>query len=72
MGAMASQITTVSIVQVQIKENTKVSRHWHLRGDSTDQRWIPLTKASDTEKSPFDDVLMRARLIDHCAAYVII
>ena len=53
IGAMASQITDVSIVcltvyavQAQIKENikAKVPRHWHLWGESTGDRWIPLTK----------------------------
>ena len=48
MGAMASQITSVSIVCStvcsQIKENIKTLRHWPLWGESTGHRWIPLTK----------------------------
>ena len=31
-------------VQAQIKENIKAPRHWPLLGESTDHRWIPLTK----------------------------
>ena len=43
MGAMASQITSLKIVystviQVQIKENTKAPRHWPLCGEFTDDR----------------------------------
>ena len=47
MGAMASQITTVSavysFVQAQIKENIKAPRHWSLWGEYTGDRWIPRT-----------------------------
>ena len=42
MGAMASQITSLSIVY--IKENFKVPRHWPLCGEFTGDRWIPRTK----------------------------
>ena len=47
MSAMASQVTSVSIVaqpfvKVQIKENIKA--HWPLWGESTGLWWIPLTK----------------------------
>ena len=51
MSAMASQITTVSIVfaqqfvQAQIKQNIKAHRHWPLWGESADEQWIPLTKS---------------------------
>ena len=31
-------------VQAQIKENMKAPRHWPLWGESTGNRWIPLTK----------------------------
>ena len=31
-------------VQVQIKENIKAPRYWPLWGESTGDRWIPLTK----------------------------
>ena len=49
MNAMASQIIGVSIVclpcvQAQIKKNIKAPRHWPLLGESTGDRWIPLTK----------------------------
>ena len=46
MGAMASQITSLTIftqpfIQALIKENIKVPRHWPLCGEFTDDRWIP-------------------------------
>ena len=46
---MASQITGVSMAiqpfaQTQIKENIKAPCHWPLGGESTGDRWIPLTK----------------------------
>ena len=49
MGAMAFQITNVSIfaqllVQVQIKENIKAPRYWPFCGEFTGERWIPHTK----------------------------
>ena len=50
MGAMASQITGVSICllnrsfQAQIKENIKAPRHWSLIGEFIGDRWIPLAK----------------------------
>ena len=49
MGAMASQITGVSIVysspySAQIKENIKAPRHWPLWEEFTGDRWVPLTK----------------------------
>ena len=47
MGAMASQITNLTIVypfiQAQIRENTKAPRHWPLWGEFTGDRWIPRT-----------------------------
>ena len=48
MGAMASQITSLTIVtqpfiQTQIKENIKAPRHWPLCGEFTGDRWIPRT-----------------------------
>ena len=39
-----------SFVQAQIKESTKASRHWPLRGESTSDRWIPLTKGQQRGK----------------------
>ena len=48
MGAMASQITSLTIVypiiQAQIKENVKAPRHWPLSGEFTGDRWIRHTK----------------------------
>ena len=49
ISVMASQITGVSIVGSTVcsgedKENIKAPRHWPLRGESTGDRWIPLTK----------------------------
>ena len=44
MSAMAFQITGVSIVQVQIKENVKAACHWPIWGESTVDRWFILTK----------------------------
>ena len=46
MGAMASQITSITIVyptfiQAHIKENTKAPRHWPLCEEFTGDRWIP-------------------------------
>ena len=48
MGAIASQITSLTIVysiviQTQIKENIKAPRHWPLCGEFTCHRWIPRT-----------------------------
>ena len=51
MGAMASQITSLTIVywteylKAQIKENSKAPRHWPLCGEFTGDRWIPRTKS---------------------------
>ena len=47
MGAIASQITSLTIVysliQTQIKENITAPRHWPLCGVFTGDRWIPRT-----------------------------
>ena len=48
MGAMASQITSLTIVyliliQAQIKENIKAPRDWPFCGEFTGDRWIPRT-----------------------------
>ena len=47
MSAMASQITGVSIVclTLQIKDNIKAPRRGPLWGESTSNRWIPITKS---------------------------
>ena len=50
MGAMASQkspawrLFTQPFVRVQIKENSKFPRHWHLCGEFTGDQWILRTK----------------------------
>ena len=51
MGTIASQITSLTIVelitmfiQAQIKENIKAPRHWPLCGEFNGDRWIPRTK----------------------------
>ena len=54
MGAMASQITSLTIVysiviQAQIKENIKAPRHWPLRGDFTGTGEFPSEMASNAE-----------------------
>ena len=41
---VVSMLSTIFIVQVQIKENIKAPRHWPLWGESTGDRWIPITK----------------------------
>ena len=48
MGAIASQITSLTIVYsivipTQINENIKAPRHWPLCGEFTGDRWIPRT-----------------------------
>ena len=47
MGAIASQITSLTIVystvHSQIKGNIKAPRHWPLCGEFTGDRWIPHT-----------------------------
>ena len=46
MGAMASQITSLTIVystDYSGKENIKAPRHWPLCGEFTGERWIPRT-----------------------------
>ena len=48
MGAMASQITSLTIVystfiQAQIKENIKAPRQWPFCGEFPGARWIPRT-----------------------------
>ena len=55
MGAMASQITSLTIVyltiiQAQIKENIKAPRHWPLCGEFTGDRWIPCTDGQQRGK----------------------
>ena len=49
MGVMASQIPASRLyaqpfVQAQIKENIGAPSHWHVWGESTGDRWFPLTK----------------------------
>ena len=47
---LASRVFAQSFVQVQIKENTKAPHHWPWLGESTGDRWIPLTKGQWCEK----------------------
>ena len=50
MSAMASQITGVSIVCSKFYLwKIKAPRHWPLWGESTGDRWILITKASNAE-----------------------
>ena len=64
MSAMASQITSLTIVYSSIysradKKNMKTSRHWPLWLEFTGDRWIPRTKGQQRGKMfPFDDVIM--------------
>ena len=60
MGAMASQITSLTIVytadiQAQIKENIKAPRHWPLWGEFTGD--LPRTNVTRKMFS-FDDIIM--------------
>ena len=48
MGAMATQITSLTIVHSKIypgadQRKIKAPRHWSLCGEFTDDRWIPHT-----------------------------
>ena len=63
MSAMASQITSVSIVsqllvQAQIKEYIKAPHHWPWCGEFTGDRWIPRTRPVTRKVFTFDDVIM--------------
>ena len=54
MGAMASQITSLtivhsSVIQAQIIKNIKAPRHWPLCGEFTGNRWIPAQMAGNAE-----------------------
>ena len=40
----ASRLFAQPFVQAQVKENIKAPRHLPLLGESTGDRWIPLTK----------------------------
>ena len=58
MGAMASQITSLTIVYstfilAQIKENIKAPRHWPLCGEFTRDRWILRTNGQQPGKYLF-------------------
>ena len=68
MGAMASQITSLTIfnqpfIKAQIKENIKAPCRWPLCVEFTGCRWIPQQMASNAEKFPFDDVVMMMNLM---------
>ena len=58
MSVILSRFFAQAFVQAHIKENIKALRHWPLWGESTGDRWIPLTKASKAEMFPFDDVII--------------
>ena len=60
MSAIASQITGVSIVQSQIKENIKTPRHWSLRARGINLRlaYSPHKGPITRKMFPFDDVIM--------------
>ena len=49
LKSTASRVFSQPFVQAQIKETIKVPRHWPLWGESTGDRWIPLTSASDVK-----------------------
>ena len=44
MNAIASQITSPTIIQAQMEENIKAPRHWPLWGEFPGDRGIPGTK----------------------------
>ena len=59
-----SRLFTPLFVQVQIKENTKATRHWPLWRESTGYQWIsPHNGPVTREMFPFDDVVMNANLL---------
>ena len=62
MGAIASQITSLTIVYSTVysdaDQRKKGPRHWPLCGEFTGDRWIPRTNAQKRGKFPFDDVVM--------------
>ena len=45
------------------KESIKAPRHWPLWGQSTGQRWIPLTKGQLHENVSFDDVITTVNVV---------
>ena len=49
LKSQASRLFTPSFIEAPIKENIKAPRHWPLCGEFTGERWIPLTKAINTE-----------------------
>ena len=66
MGAMASQITILTIVytpfiQAQIKENINIPSHCLCEGNSHVTGDFPAQRATDTEIFPFDDVLVNIK-----------
>ena len=67
MGAMASQITSLTIltqpfIQAQIKEKIKAPRHWPCVGNSPVTGELPVQRASNEEIFPFDDVIMVGKI----------
>ena len=54
----ASPLFTQPFIQVQIKENTKAPRHWHLWGISPANAEFPAQMTSNMENVSFDDIIM--------------
>ena len=70
MGAIASQITSLTIVystvySAQIKENTKAPRHWPLCGEFTGTGEFPAQMSSNTENA---SIWWRYHLYRHTAS----
>ena len=49
MNSMASQITSLTFIRAQIKENIKAPRHWPLCGKFTGTGEFPVRRASNAE-----------------------
>ena len=63
MSAMASRVTGLTIVYPSVysgtgEKNIKTSRHSHLCGEFTGDRWSPRQRASKRKMFLFDDVIM--------------
>ena len=59
MGAMASQITSLTIVYLTVNSrNIKALRHWSLCGEFTVTGDFRAQLASNAENVPFDDVML--------------
>ena len=49
LTSLASLLFTQPFVQMQIKENIKAPRHWHLCGEFTGDGEFPAQRASNAE-----------------------